>query len=84
MATLDRSLPMLFLRMFHRLTLLAGHGDGSLERRRAKVATLLTGGGKGCWRQRFAKAEAFLMYILNSVIGYIQRRKTILLFKQGF
>lgn len=42
MATLDKSLPMLFLRMFHRLTLLAGQGEGRVERRRASVTTLLT------------------------------------------
>lgn len=45
-ATLDRSLPMLFLRMFHRLTLLVGLGEGSAERRLARVPTLLTGGEK--------------------------------------
>ncbi|TNN88100.1 hypothetical protein EYF80_001681 [Liparis tanakae] len=44
MATLDRSLPMLFLRMFHRLTLLVGLGEGSVERRRGTVSALLTGG----------------------------------------
>lgn len=42
MATLDRSFPMLFLRMFHRLTLLLGLGEGSAARRRTRVATLLT------------------------------------------
>lgn len=45
MATLDRSFPMLFLRMFHRLTLLQGRGEGSAERRRRlSVPTLLTRG----------------------------------------
>lgn len=46
MATLERSLPMLFFRMFHRLTLLVGLGEGSVERRRARVTTLLTRGQK--------------------------------------
>lgn len=37
---------MLFLRMFHKLTLLVGLGEGNVERRLARVTTLLTGGEK--------------------------------------
>lgn len=60
MDTLDRSLPMLFFRIFQRLTLLLGLGEGNVERRRAWVTTLLTRGQQ--YGEKGSQARQYFTY----------------------